>query len=121
MDELYNAADVLVNPSSQESFGYTVCEAMACGTPAVGFPIGGIKEQIAHKENGYLARYHDPEDLAEGIKYCIEYRDALGVKAYQAAQGYSYKYIGGRYKEVIMGRAGYEDKRKNKRHDCKRI
>ena len=121
MDELYNAADVLVNPSSQESFGYTVCEAMACGTPEVGFPIGGIKEQIAHKENGYLARYHDPEDLAEGIKYCIEYRDALGVKAYQAAQGYSYKYIGGRYKEVIMGRAGYEDKRKNKRHDCKRI
>ena len=121
MNELYNAADVLVNPSSQESFGYTVCEAMACGTPAVGFPIGGIKEQIVHKENGYLARYHDPEDLAEGIKYCIEYRDDLGVKAYQATQRYSYKYIGGRYKEVIMRRAGYEDKRKNKRHDCKRI
>lgn len=107
MAELYNAADVLVNPSSQESFGYTVCEAMACGTPAVGFQIGGIKEQIVHKENGYLARYHDSEDLAEGIKYCIEHRDSLGVKAYQAAQRYSYKYIGERYKEVIMGRTGY--------------
>lgn len=101
MAELYNTADVLVNPSSQESFGYTVCEAMACGTPAVGFPIGGIKEQIIHKENGYLARYHDPEDLAEGIKYCIEHRDSLGVKAYQAAQGYSYENIGKIYQEVL--------------------
>lgn len=103
MAELYNAADVLVNPSSQESFGYTVCEAMACGTPAVGFPIGGIKEQIVHKENGYLARYHDPEDLAEGIKYCIEHRDSLGAKAHQAAQGYSYENIGRAYKKIIDG------------------
>jgi hypothetical protein len=23
-----------------------------------------------HKQNGYLARYKDHEDLAEGIKYC---------------------------------------------------
>lgn len=88
--ELYNLADVLVNPSSQESFGYTVCEAMSCGTPAVGFPIGGIKEQITHKVNGYLAKYHDAEDLARGIEFCCENLLNLGKAACQAAQQYSY-------------------------------
>jgi glycosyltransferase involved in cell wall biosynthesis len=38
----------------------------------VGFDIGGIPEIIKHKENGYLAKYRDPEDLAEGIRYCLE-------------------------------------------------
>ena len=66
--ELYNLADVLANPSNQEVFGYTVCEAMACGTPVVGFPVGGIAEQITHEVNGYLARFHDAEDLARGIE-----------------------------------------------------
>lgn len=101
MIELYNASDVLVNPSNQESFGYTVCEAMACGTPAVGFPIGGIKEQIQHRENGYLAKYHDAEDLAAGISYCAENREVLGESAYRWAQKYSYEKIGQEYKKFM--------------------
>lgn len=99
MVELYNASDVLVNPSNQESFGYTVCEAMACGTPAVGFPIGGIKEQIQHRENGYLAKYHDVEDLAAGIGYCAENREVLSENACRWAQKYSYGKIGREYKK----------------------
>lgn len=97
--ELYNLADVMVNPASQESFGYTVCEAMACGTPAVGFSIGGIKEQITHKVNGYLAKYHDAEDLARGIEFCTERTEELGIAASQAAQQYSYSQAW--YKGVI--------------------
>lgn len=89
--DLYRIADVLVNPSNQESFGYTVCEAMACGTPAVGFPIGGIREQIGHKANGYLAAYRDAGDLAKGIEYCIENRQKLGRNARETALQYSYE------------------------------
>ena len=101
MVELYNVADVLVNPSSQESFGYTVCEAMACGTPAVGFPIGGIKEQISHKEDGYLAKYHDAEDLAAGIRFCAEHRDVLGQEARRSVQRFSYERVGLVYKGML--------------------
>jgi glycosyltransferase involved in cell wall biosynthesis len=46
-------------------------EAMACGTPCVGFSVGGIPEMIDHKENGYVARYKDARDLADGIRYVI--------------------------------------------------
>lgn len=88
--EVYNLADVFVNPSNQESFGYTTCEAMACATPVVAFPIGGLKEQIIHKENGYLAEYHNSTDLAEGIRYCAAKSKEIGIKASNSAFKYSY-------------------------------
>jgi glycosyltransferase involved in cell wall biosynthesis len=69
---VYNAIDVFVTPSLADNFPTTVLESQACGTPVVGFDIGGIPEIIKHKENGYLAKYRDPEDLAEGIRYCLE-------------------------------------------------
>lgn len=40
-------------------------ESMCCGTPVVGFNVGGIPDMISHKENGYLAKYKDSEDLTE--------------------------------------------------------
>ena len=95
--ELYHLADVIVAPSVQEVFGYTVCEAMACGTPAVSFPVGGLKEQISHLENGYLAVYQDPEDLARGIRYCADHTEWLGENAREAALRYSFENIGGMF------------------------
>lgn len=89
--EIYNLADVLVNPSKQEAFGYTACEAMACGTPVTAFPVGGLKEQIVHLENGYLAEFQSAEDIARGIIYCAENRECLGVQARKGALRYSYK------------------------------
>lgn len=72
MTEVYNLADVFIAPSEQESFCYTVGEALACGTPVVGFRIGGIAEQVTHRANGYLAEYGSYEQLADGIRYCTE-------------------------------------------------
>lgn len=69
--DIYREADVFVAPSLQESFGYTVCEALACGTPVVAFAVGGILNQITHKKNGYLAKIDDIDDLANGIVWCV--------------------------------------------------
>lgn len=68
---VFNAADVFIAPSLAEAFGYVVMESLSCGTPVVGFNVGGIPDMIKHKENGYLAKYKDAEDLAEGISYCL--------------------------------------------------
>ena len=65
--QLYAAVDVYVTPSLEENLPNTIMEAMACGTPCVGFHVGGIPEMITHNENGYIARYQDAEDLANGI------------------------------------------------------
>jgi len=71
MVDLYSFADVYVNPSLQESFGYTILESMLCGTPVVGFKTGAISEIILHKENGYLAANKSVEDLANGILWIL--------------------------------------------------
>ncbi len=69
---IYNAVDVFIAPSLAEAFGYVVMEALCCGTPVVGFDVGGIPDMIRHKENGYLAKYKDAEDLYNGIKFCLQ-------------------------------------------------
>ena len=59
-------------PSLEDNLPNTIMEAMACGTPCVGFNTGGIPEMIDHKTNGYVANYKDAEDLANGICWVLE-------------------------------------------------
>lgn len=69
---LYAAAGVMVVPSRQENLPNTLMEAMACGTPAVAFRIGGIPDLIEHQHSGYLAEPFDTGDLARGIAWTLE-------------------------------------------------
>ena len=78
---IYSAADVFVTPSLAENLPNMIMEAMACGTPCVGFEIGGIPEMIDHKKNGYVAKYKDAEDLARGIDWVLSAKDDLGITA----------------------------------------
>lgn len=68
---VYNAVDLFVAPSLAETFGLVILESLRCGTPVVAFETGGIPELIHHKKNGYLAKYRDSSDLAEGILFCL--------------------------------------------------
>jgi glycosyltransferase involved in cell wall biosynthesis len=71
--EAYRAMNIFVVPSLADNLPTTVLESLSCGVPVVGFNVGGIPEMIIHKENGYLARYRDSEDLANGMQYCLEH------------------------------------------------
>jgi glycosyltransferase involved in cell wall biosynthesis len=71
--KLYNTVDLFVTSSLEENLPNTIMESMACGTPCVGFQIGGIPEMIDHKENGYICKYKDAEDLANGISWVINH------------------------------------------------
>ena len=83
MPQLYNAVDVFLTPSLQDNLPNTIAEAMSCGTPCVGFDVGGIPEMIDHQENGYVARYRDAADLAAGIRFVLSHdlRTAAHSKA----------------------------------------
>lgn len=72
LKQAYSAADVMIVPSIQESFGQTASEALACGTPVVAFKATGLKDIVDHQKNGYLAKPYEVEDLARGIAWILE-------------------------------------------------
>lgn len=72
LNQIYNAADVMVVPSRQDNLPNTVLESIRTGTPVVGFNIGGLPDMVVHKKNGYLAQPFDVEELCKGIEFVLE-------------------------------------------------
>ena len=103
MAMMYAAADVFVTPSLQDNLPNTIAEAMSCGTPCVGFNVGGIPEMIDHLQNGYVARYKDVSDLAEGIQYVLAH-DMREAALHKAASAYGETHVAQKYINVYESR-----------------
>ncbi|HTX12194.1 MAG TPA: glycosyltransferase family 4 protein [Solirubrobacteraceae bacterium] len=64
----YRRADLFVLPTQElEGFGISTIEALSCGTPAVGTPVGGTPEILAEVDSRLLAASRSPRDLATAI------------------------------------------------------
>ncbi len=100
---LYSIADVMVVPSETENLSNTIMESLSCGTPVVGFDIGGNSDMIEHKQNGYLAKEKDSEDLARGIEWCLSHNadGALSKNAREKVlNNYMIDIVSNQYKEL---------------------
>ncbi len=62
---LLASADLFLLPSDRESFGLSALEALACGVPAFGYDVGGIREVVKDGATGVLRPVGDVEGLAE--------------------------------------------------------
>ena len=64
---LLAAADLLVHPSGNESFGIVFVEAWAAGKPVIGTDVGALASLIADGKDGLLFRYGEPESMAQKV------------------------------------------------------
>jgi glycosyltransferase involved in cell wall biosynthesis/peptidoglycan/xylan/chitin deacetylase (PgdA/CDA1 family) len=65
----YRAADLFVLPTvAYEGFGLVTAEALACGTPVVGTPVGATPELLRPLDERLLARSADAAALADAVR-----------------------------------------------------
>lgn len=65
--QLYNEADVLINPTYADTFPTVNLEALACGTPVITYQTGGSPEAVDEK-TGVVVPQGDVEALADAIR-----------------------------------------------------
>ncbi|MBI4229551.1 MAG: glycosyltransferase family 4 protein [Planctomycetes bacterium] len=77
---LYGAADLFVVPSrALEGFGMATVEALACGTPAVGTPVGGTREVLIPLDSRCIATAADSHGLMRALEWWLSRTQALAA------------------------------------------
>lgn len=72
LSELYASCDIFVCPSSTETFGNVVLEAMASGLPVIGSNAGGVGELIENGVNGLLFSPGSPASLSRNMEKLMQ-------------------------------------------------
>lgn len=84
MVELYQSADVVLNPSRVDNTPNSILEALACGVPVVSTSVGGIPFLVRHRHTAWLAEPESPEALAAGM---LEVLSDAGLRETLVANG----------------------------------
>jgi glycosyltransferase involved in cell wall biosynthesis len=93
---LYQKATALMFPSlAPESFGLSVIEAFACGTPAIVHAAGGNREAIDATGGGYV--YESQKELYQAVRALAEDSRARETLGRRARKGYEQYYTEQRY------------------------
>ncbi|MCK8494893.1 MULTISPECIES: glycosyltransferase [Spirosoma] len=67
----YQAADLFVCPTLEDSGPTMINQAVMCGTPVVSFETGIGGDLVYTGKTGYRAKHNDSQDLAAGINYLL--------------------------------------------------
>jgi len=104
----YSAADVFCLASAREGLPNVVLEALACGTPVVATPVGGIPEVISSERVGLLAR-RDEHHLADTIAMALD-RNWDRNTLVQHVSGWTWDHVATALQDVFESVVS--------RHDC---
>lgn len=79
LSQAYASADIFTFPSSLETFGLVVVEAMAAGLPVVASRVGGIPDVVSEGQNGYTFDVGDTDALCEGVANISTSRERIQI------------------------------------------
>lgn len=87
---LYQAADVYVNSSLEDSGPSMLMQAMSCGTPVVSFEMGSAADYIFNGMTGFIVENKDTTALAQAMLtiYNMQQneRDEIGIKGFERVE-----------------------------------
>lgn len=114
MASLLKEASVFARPSRSEGFGNSFIEAMACGIPVVGTPVGGIPDFLIDGKTGCMCKTEDPVSLADSIEKILSDKALyaqLVLGGLDTARGYEWPPLARKIASIIhsLGPVAKED------------
>lgn len=102
----YQAADVFLCTSIEDSGPTMINQSIMSGTPVVSFMMGVAADLVIKGQTGYAAELKNTKDLAQGIKYIlelsitqqIEYSNNCRLLAYNSC---SYSVVGEKFSKLL--------------------
>lgn len=103
----YQAADWTILPTqSLEGFGTIISESLACGTPVIVTPVGGMPEAVAPLDPQLIASGVTPNHIAERMRAVLDGSlvgpDTATCRAY-AEEHYDWRAVWQRIRTVFRG------------------
>jgi glycosyltransferase involved in cell wall biosynthesis len=106
---IYSASDVCVIPSREDNLPNVMIEALCCGTPVIGFPIGGVSETVIDNLNGILCDDTSISALTKGITEFFNNQPLNTNKIRDhAVKKYDFRIQARHYLDVYRTKLGYE-------------
>lgn len=90
----FRSSDVVVVPSSSETFGLVALEAQACGTPVVATDVDGLRHAVEDGVTGWLLPDRSPGTWAQALVEIAadpQERQRRAVAAAHRARGFSWE------------------------------
>lgn len=99
-----NQMRLFILPSYEEGLPNIILEAMACGTPVLATPVGGIPDVIRDERTGFILKDNFAESIARGVVKALNHPELLEItkSAWALVESkYSYTAAVRRYQNIL--------------------
>ena len=111
--QIYSSCDFFVFPSTTDSFGMVILEAMASGLPVLVSDKGGPREIVLDKINGFIIKSNDKKEWMEKINLIVKdakLRKKFGIMSRDLALRMSWEKV---FDELFKTYEKFLDERNN--------